>query len=599
MWSAPRSNRAASKASRVGRCISAGVRWGTRRSKWRLVIPDGKKKGGGNRKRPPGIDLAEVEADPGYDRTGVAGKELATNPAGIVPDTIGSFLRDGRPDTATGILGKALRDMDPLGNALKREARLGSVLAEGELRRALAGQNRVIDEDVMGASLTKLGDRSVASMLTNSIRDDLTGRGSLAERTVREIEDTQRRMADLVLGRTPRDDRLATAVEAAQSDLGRLATTYASGGAAMKEIDRVYGSLGAGPDRNRLLSQLAGLGSLARIAAGLADPSTDMRNRAGSLFTDARRWQGPDTAAGAIEAHLRADYSDIFPTMRRPRRSEIEEVIALSRSMADHGSQAEALGEMRDRLVRADVPWVHDDLPDASITAMGRLGGLDGLVRAAPPAEAEVVEALRTHLGDYREGDMPDPATLDDPIARTGYQLERGFDPTLTVLPTAMVAVMFSPFAPADPAVDVDPDHVENAVRMLVKRLERALRRFIAQKLREMHGDEWFEALPSDIRRSWTAGRQRDIDGGREPDEIIAYADIDHYRKIIEHPERWERLFEPVFRDQAAIRETLRRIAVIRNPSAHFRAVTLEDLIILRAEGVHLARWLGMRLGDN
>jgi hypothetical protein len=88
-----------------------------------------------------------------------------------------------------------------------------------------------------------------------------------------------------------------------------------------------------------------------------------------------------------------------------------------------------------------------------------------------------------------------------------------------------------------------------------------------------------------------------DIDEGRTPDELIAYADIDHYRRIIEHPDRWSAMFEPVFKDQAAIRETLRRITVIRNPGAHFRAVTVEDLIILRAEGVHLSNWLGTRLG--
>ena len=103
--------------------------------------------------------------------------------------------------------------------------------------------------------------------------------------------------------------------------------------------------------------------------------------------------------------------------------------------------------------------------------------------------------------------------------------------------------------------------------------------------------------MPSEIRRGWAAGRQKDIDEGRPPDELIAYADIDHYRRIIEHPDRWATMFEPVFKDQAAIRETLRRIAVIRNPGAHFRTVTVEDLIILRAEGAHLAKWLGIRLG--
>lgn len=541
----------------------------------------------------------KVEAVRAKGRTSVADQEIANTLAGAAAQPGGSFLRDSPPDTASSILRKGLAGIDPLGSVLRREAMLGSVLAEDEVTKALAAQSRVLEDGVLGTSARSLSDRSVGSLLTTSISDDITARGSLAERTLREIEETQRRMSDLVLGRTFQDDLLAKGLASSQVDLGRLGAGYTSGSVAMKEIDRAYGALGTGRDRDHILGRLAGLGSLARIAAGLADPGTDMQRRAGSMFKDARRSVELNAGANAMEASVRADYSDLFPTMRLPRRSEIDDVIALSRTFTNSARHANALGAMRDRLVHADVPWVQEDLPAASVTAMGRLGGLGELVRASPPGEAEVVEALRTHLGDYREGDLPDPATLDDPIARTGYLLDRGFDPMLTALPTAVLAVMFSPFDSSDPVVNVDPDQIENAVRMLLKRLEKALRRFIAEKLRELHGEGWFDTLPSELRRSWTAGRQRDIDNGRAPDEIIAYADIDHYRRIIEHPERWEQLFEPVFKDQAGIRETIRRIAVVRNPGAHFRAVTVEDLIILRAEGLHLAKWLGMRIGDD
>jgi len=564
-----------------------------------MIILSEKISGGRRRKRRQGNDLAKIEAVPAGRRPSVADQEIAKTLAGTAADTVGSILRDGPPDTASSVLSTGPGGSGLLGSVLRHDTMPSSVLAESEVNKALSAQSRFLQEGVLGTSARRLADSSVASLLASSTKGDATSRGGLAERTVREIEETQRRMSDLVLGRSFLNDRSSATIAAVQDGLARLGTVYASGSAATREIDRVYGALGAGRDRDRFLGRLAGLGSLARIAAGLADPGTDMQRRAGSLFTDAQRWLRPNAGANALEASLRTDYSDLFPTMRLPRRSEIDDVIDLSRTFIGSARQTEALGAMRNRLVHASVPWVQDDLPAASITAMGTLGGLRELVSASPPGDAEVVEALRTHLGDYREGDLPEPATLDDPIARTGYQLARGFDPTLTALPRAVVATMFSPFDSSDPVVDVDPDQVENAVRMLLKRLEKALRRFIADKLRELHGDNWFDALPSELRRSWTAGRQRDIENGRAPDEIIAYADLDHYRRIIEHPDRWERLFEPVFRDQAGIRETIKRIAVIRNPGAHFRAVTVEDLIILRAEGAHLSRWLGIRIGDS
>jgi hypothetical protein len=283
--------------------------------------------------------------------------------------------------------------------------------------------------------------------------------------------------------------------------------------------------------------------------------------------------------------------------MRAARNSEIEAVIAAAQSdllkpYPDWAAEARATFEAM------TTPWVRADLPDASIEAMSRLTSLDRLIGHAAPGGADVVVELRARLGDYREGDVPAPEELNDPIARTGYQLERGFDPVLTVLPTAVLTAMFAPFHDGDQSVAVDPDHIDNAVRMMLKRLEQALRRFIVEKLRELHGDDWFDRLSSDIRRAWNNKRQGDIDAGRVPEPLIHYADIDHYRKIIERPDHWEALFEPVFKDMAAIRETLRRIAVIRNPTAHFRAVSVEDLIILRAEGAHLSRWLGIRLGS-
>ncbi len=539
------------------------------------------------KRRPRGVDLADMKAEVDATRPSTADVEIAAAIAMAKADRVGQAARGGSSDTATGILKRAMLDSDPLGAAIEAAGVFRGGAAERAMREAINGD--LVSRAAAGTIASSLAERAIAE----------ASRGSFVDRTVREIVEAEHKMSDLVLGRTPADRELASAVRAAQGTIGQLdfGSHYATGRAAMSALEDTYAALGIGRDRERLLGTVAGVGSLARIAAGFIDHAGEMRLRASDMLAETQRRIDADGAIGTIGSVLRTGYGDLFPVMRAPRASEIEAIIAASQSFEAPKPRPDWAAEARGRIQALTMPWVRSDLPDASITAMARLFGLDRLVHRIPPWEAELVETLRTRLGDYRDAPEPEPETLADPIARTGYQLDQGFDPVLTVLPTAVLAAMFAPFASSDPVVPVDPDQLENAVRMLLKRLEHALRRFIAAKLQAHYGADWFGRMPNEIRRAWAAGRQKDIDEGRTPDELIAYADIDHYRRIIEHPDRWSAMFEPVFKDQGAIRETLRRITVIRNPGAHFRAVTVEDLIILRAEGVHLSNWLGIRLG--
>lgn len=531
------------------------------------------------------IDLADIKAAAGLPKPSVADREIAAAVAAAKADRIGRFVSGDLSETTSGFLKRTMIEADPLGAAIKAAGIFRGGAAEQAMREALGGN---------------LASRAAAVTVTGRLVDKAlieAARGSFVDRTARDIVEAERKMSDLVLGRTVADRSLASAVAASQGRIGQLdwGSQYLTGRAAMAALEESYAALGLG--RDRVLGAIAGVGSFAPIATGLIDHVGAMRLRTGEMLLETQRRLDAEAATGTIGYALRAGYGDLFPAMRAPRTSEIEAVIAASRNFEAVRPYPDWSAEARARFEALTSPWVRADLPDASIAAMARLSALDRLVDHVAPAEAEVVEALRARLGDYRDAPDPEPETLADPIARTGYQLDLGFDPILTVLPTAVVASMFAPFAAADPAVPVDADALENAIRMLMKRLEQALRGFIAVRLQAHYGADWFDRLPSEIRRAWSAGRQKDIDEGRAPEELIAYADIDHYRRIIEHPERWEAVFEPVFKDQGAIRETLRRIAVIRNPGAHFRVVTVEDLIILRAEGAHLAKWLGVRLG--
>ena len=536
---------------------------------------------GESSRRARGVDLADIKAAAGQPST-TADREIAAAVTAAKADRVGRFARDEMSDAASAHLKRELERRNLLRTAADRYGFFGSSIGTQAARDAL-------EVNLAGTTASAVAQRAM-----------IDGRHeSYVDKTAREIVEADRRASEFTLGQGMADKTMAAIHRADREAAGLYgARTLSTGLAVADALRDTYALLGSSASRDQLLGYVTGVGSLAPIAAGLADSGSMVAARTEAMLLEAQQRLLHGDRLGSIDGALRASYGDLFPPMRSPRASEIEAVLTASAQLEALKSYPDWAGEARGRYERMTIPWVRQDMPDASIAAMVRLNEIDRLVEGRAPAALHVVELLRIRLGDYRGAPEPDAETLNDPIARTGYQIERGLDPVLTVLPTAVLATMFAPFAPSDPDVPIDADALENAVRMLLKRLERALRRFIAAKLKAFYGDDWFDRMPSEIRRSWAAGRQKDIDDGRAPDELIAYADINDYSRIIEHPERWGSIFEATFKDKVAIAETLRRIAVIRNPGAHFRAVTVEDLIILRAEGVHLAKWLGVRLGD-
>ena len=417
--------------------------------------------------RTRGVDLAAIKAEAGLPRPSVADREVAAAIAAAKADRIGRFARGDLPETAAGVLKRAMIESDPLGAAIEAAGIFRGGAAEQTMRETLGGN---------------LASRAAAAAVTGTLAEKAmveAARGSFVDRTAREIVEAERKMSDLVLGRTVADRSLASAVAASQGRIGQLdwGSQYATGRVAMAALEESYAALGLG--RYRVLGAIASVGSFAPIATGLIVHVGAMRLRTAEMLLETQRRLDAEAVIGTIGYALRAGYGDLFPAMRAPRASEIEAVIAASRDFDAMRPYPDWAAEARARFEALTTPWVRSDLPDPSIAAMARLSALDRQVDHVAPAEAAVVEALRARLGDYRDAPDPEPETLSDPIARTGYQLDLGFDPVLTVLPTAVVASMFAPFVAADPAVPVDADALENAIRMLMKRLEQALRGFI------------------------------------------------------------------------------------------------------------------------
>ena len=553
--------------------------------------------------RPKPFDLANIKAGAEPPKAFRAGKDVTDVVSGAKADRVGQFARGDFPVGVSEVLKRALVAADPLSTAMERAGLIRGGVAEQAVRDAMRAHDLgkiTRDLGITGSLVDKANAASIYGSLIDAPTAASIAREAVLGRTARELMEADRKMSNLILGRTVADRELVPSIGAIVGKLGTLdhVSQYATGRASASALGDAYAALGIGKDRARMLGYVAGVGSLARIAAGLGDHASVTGLRASAMFVEAQRQIDANASLDSIRGALRTGYPDLFPAMRLPRGSEIDAVIAARQQRGPIKGAVDWETGARLRLEQLATPWVLSEFPDASISAMARLGDLGHLVQHRSPSDAGVIDMLRTRLGDYRQAEAPDPEALKDPISRTAYRLEQGFDPFLTALPTAVAAVVLSPLGAELSSEEVDPDTLENLVRMMMKRLEHALRRFIVEKLESLYGERWFDELPSDIRRGWAKSRQRSIDAGRPPQELIAYADIDDYRKIIEHPDRWSRLFEPTFKDQGAIRETLRRIAPIRNDGAHFRPVTLEDLIIIRAEGIHLSRWLGAQATD-
>lgn len=511
-----------------------------------------------------------------FDLSNVSGIDgVAAAMTAARSDPIAKSIRE-LTETSTQTLKRSMAELDPFGS-----------MGDDALRRSMLGTVSFADKAFAEAVKESLAERALRESLG----------GSLVSRVEREMIEARVRSDDLIMGRgatgTYRTGLSRAEAEAAGL-LSSINGTIGMGSTMRSAIEQAYGSIGS-VARDHLLGRIAGVGSLGTIAMGLADPLSDMELRTGRMVADAQRQMEEALGVGAFGRGLRGAHADLFPSLRTAQASELD-MLAAAFGRDGRTTSADLFRETRTRLEAASIPWVRVDAPEVSIEALTRFSRLGDLVEHQAPSSELVVGELRTRLGDYREAEQLEPELVSDPIARTGLQLAYGFDPVLSALPMAVVTAMFAPLGLTSDAAEVDPDQLENAVRMFLKRLELALRKFIMSKLQGRHGENWIRQVPGEVRKDWERKQRKETGDGRKPESLIHYADIDHYRRIIERTENWTELFEPVFGDQVAIRETLRRIGVIRNPNSHFRAVTVEDLIILRGEAAHLSRWLGISL---
>ncbi|ERP97778.1 hypothetical protein Q669_21470 [Labrenzia sp. C1B10] len=311
-----------------------------------------------------------------------------------------------------------------------------------------------------------------------------------------------------------------------------------------------------------------------------------------ALVSGTEGWRAASGSLSLI-ATLHAQLPDMVPERRRATASDFASA-GLSRLGERFVRDSGQLARLQEEMLRIRRPWVDVGNPSQSVSAYVDARALATIVENGPPESRAVVTAVREELGDYRETDAVPEVVAANPVLRSAFRLEVGYNADLSSLPPAIIATVFDGFGGSVPRrIEADPDALESAVHQRARRLELKLRRFIEKKMMAKLGPKWSkQRVPGKTVAGWRARRQTDIDNGRTASRLFDYAGFEDYRAIIEQKDNWAEVFAPIFKVKTSILETLRRLSLIRNPDAHYRVVTIEDFLDLHTEGRRLDKWM-------
>lgn len=384
-------------------------------------------------------------------------------------------------------------------------------------------------------------------------------------------------------------------LEAAQGHLATMnaiaaARALAASTQGSAALERIAGARALIPDL--VIEALAGRDALGPMVDRFAGGVSEVNRRFTEQMEGISRLVVEATGGWPTRETLAARFPEIVPALRLPTRAEIADVdLAAASGIKDAG--AEWAANVAREIAAIETPWVRDDRPELAIGGYASLKGLTEIVGRTAPAAPRATLLVRARLGDYREDDV-EAEQPDDPMLSAGLRLAHGFDVRLASLPMALAGAIFAPFGLVAAAPDADQDQLDDIVAHILRKLEQKLRAFIDARLTAAVGPRWIrQRVAKPVREKWEAARDADLAAGRPAGNLIDYADFGEYRSIIEQGDNWRDAFQAVFGVKTAIGETLARLTVIRNPSAHVRSMSTEDLLILRVEGRRLYVWMG------
>ena len=342
----------------------------------------------------------------------------------------------------------------------------------------------------------------------------------------------------------------------------------------------------------KILDDLNRQEELMRLAVG---PVEALR-RANILDVDLAR----QNETGIARQHL-ADYEALF------RRPEFDELARLAKEAQEspgmkflRQSAKEALSVQR-AMEAMCSPWLKSIDEMQSIASFAKLQNIGYALDAVPAFDAQITEALRSNLGDWRDTiSWPEPIFVDA-VVRSNFYVARGFDRALTDFPAPafhegldLAQLRKRPTlvdrygSPAPAAVGDTEDG--DSTRMIdaydwLRRCETHLRCLIDEAMTKAYGPDWARSrLPSGLLEEWHEKKRAAELRGENGRPLIAYADFTDYERVICKRDNWREVFASIFGRPESVRESLQRMYPIRICTMHARPITQDDELFLFVE---------------
>jgi hypothetical protein len=341
--------------------------------------------------------------------------------------------------------------------------------------------------------------------------------------------------------------------------------------------------------------------SVGRLPPGLHEAMEAHRKMAEGPFAEMQRAMAQSPFAEMQRTLMAAhDATKAYGTFRLPPAAEIG---LLTRDLAAYDAFSAAtlgVGAPLAALTTMEAmrnPWLDIEQEIRSARALGDLVAIGRGVADLVPFEAGWTGSLRSLLGDWRDP-IPSTASWSDRPARLSLYQERGLDPALTHFPPEAfeeaVELVGLREGQDQPLTDLAEDEATaRSLRAFEKllRLERALRRFIADAMEAEFGADWMRRqMPGDMFEDWRAKQAKATEAGQPECPLIEYADFTHYRTIIERKDNWLRVFKRVFGRQDDVRESFQRLFPLRIATMHARPIEQDDELLLLVETARLLK---------
>ncbi|MEN8132072.1 MAG: Swt1 family HEPN domain-containing protein [Pseudomonadota bacterium] len=309
--------------------------------------------------------------------------------------------------------------------------------------------------------------------------------------------------------------------------------------------------------------------------------------------------------------NMASDYEDRF------RLPDISEFSTLSEKLIDTRIASELfstqihMSEVEKAFEAMSTPWLDTKNTALSLNGFSELQAIGRILNTESPFDEMVAATLRDELGDWRNISTISEAIINDPLARTDFYCDLGFNNALTDFPAKAfdqcldVARLRAPILPlVVPANDRGGhDNQDEEVSSGCNRtaydllfgFETELRNFIDKVMTQAFGERWVKTrVPGKVHQEWRKKWQRAKEKGEPVRPIIAYADFSDYIQIIVRKDNWDEVFNQFFNRKEDIQESFIRLYPIRICTMHARIITIDDELLLNVETKRILKAIGV-----